>query len=198
MLGVLAQIDGRLCEEVAAGLGLPAPVGDPATDVEPSAALSQIPFAPGSITGRVIGVVAGPGADLAGIGKLRKAVQDEGAVLRVIAPVGGVLTKGRAKEIIERALPSTRSVEYDAVLVAGGIGDLKGVKLTVLLQEVFRHCKVIGTWGDGRQVLKGAGIDPSAPGVLHNDTLTKQYTSEVLEAVGLHRVWERAELVMAE
>ncbi|MDN3353600.1 catalase [Actinomadura sp. DC4] len=197
MLGVLAQVDERLCAEVAAGLGLPAPAGEPATGVEPSPALSQIPAGPGPVAGRVIGVVAAPGADLAGIGKLRKAVEDEGAVLRVIAPTGGVLTKGRTKEIIERTLPSTRSVEYDAVLVAGGVGGLKDVKLTVLLQEVFRHCKVIGTWGDGRQVLEAAGVDPSAPGVLHNDTLTKQYTGEVLEAVGLHRVWARAELIMA-
>ena len=66
-LGVLAQIDAELCELVAAGLGLPAPKGEPATDVVPSATLSQIPTTPGPISGRVIGVVRrtglGPGRD---------------------------------------------------------------------------------------------------------------------------------------
>jgi len=198
MLGVLAQIDGALCAAVAEGLGLPAPAGKPATGVEPSPALSQIPAAPGPITGRVIGVVAAPGADLAGIGKLRKAAAAEGAVVRVVAPVGGVLKKNRTEEIVERTLPSTRSVEYDALLIAGGAGELKDIKLTVLLQEMFRHCKVIGAWGDGAQALEAAGIDLSAPGILVSDTLDKGRISGLFEAIGRHRVWERAELVMAQ
>jgi catalase len=198
MLGVLAQVDEKLCGAVAEGLGLPAPTGDPATAVEPSSALSQIPTASGPITGRVIGVVATPKADLAGIGKLRKAVEAQGGVLRVVAPVGGVLKKNSTEEIIERTLASTRSVEYDAVVIAGGTGDFKDIKLTVLLQEMFRHCKVIGAWGDGSQVLETAGIDTSAPGILLGDTLTKQYITGLLEAIGLHRVWARAELVMAQ
>jgi catalase len=198
MLGVLAQVDEKLCGAVAEGLGLAAPTGDPATAVEPSPALSQIPTASGPITGRVIGVVAKPKADLAGIGKLRKAVQEQGGVLRVVAPVGGVLRKNSTEEIIERTLASTRSVEYDAVVIAGGTGDFKDIKLTVLLQEMFRHCKVIGAWGDGAQVLEAAGIDASAPGILLGDTLTKQYITGLLEAVGLHRVWARAELVMTQ
>jgi catalase len=78
MLAVLANVDADLCAAVAAGLGLPAPSGDPATGVTPSPALSQLPPGPGPITGRVIGVVAAPGADLAGIAKLRKAVAGEG------------------------------------------------------------------------------------------------------------------------
>lgn len=42
-LTVLARTDGRLCEEVAAGLGLPAPAVDTTlTDPEPSPALSQL------------------------------------------------------------------------------------------------------------------------------------------------------------
>jgi catalase len=84
------------------------------------------------------------------------------------------------------------------VVIAGGTGDVKDIKLTVLLQEMFRHCKVIGAWGDGGQVLEAAGIDASAPGILLGDTLTKPYITGLLEAVGLHRVWARAELVMAQ
>ena len=117
-LRVLAEVDAELCAKVAAGLGLPAPdrSGAPIA-VTPSPALSQIPLAPGGITGRVVGVVASSAADLVGIAALRKALLAEKAVLRVIAPTGGTLHGDRSSEIVERTLLTTRSVEFDAVVV---------------------------------------------------------------------------------
>ncbi|WP_086825074.1 catalase [Allokutzneria sp. NRRL B-24872] len=196
MLGVLAHVNGELCAAVAEGLGLPAPTGTPTTDVVASPALSQITTEPGPITGRVIGVVATSQADLGGITKLRAAVEAEGAVLRVIAPVGGVLRKARAEHVVERTFLTTRSVEFDAVVIAGGTGDLHDIKLTVLLQEMFRHCKVISAWGNGNDVLTAAGIDTGAPGVLLAEKAVKPYFSDLLAQVGLHRAWDRAEHVM--
>jgi len=196
-LAVLANVDADLCEQVAAGLGLPAPVGKPAVGVQPSPALSQIVAIPGPIAGRVVGIVAAPKADLAGIGKVRKALEAQGAVVRVIAPVGGVLSKGTRSEIIERTLLTTRSIEYDAILVAGGAGQLADIKLTILLQEAFRHAKTVGAWGDGEQALRTAGIDTDAPGILLGDAVVGAYTKKLIEALGLHRVWERTPLVMA-
>ena len=196
-LSVLANIDADLCTQVAAGLGLPAPDGKPATDVRPSPALSQVVDVPGPIAGRVVGVVAGPKADLAGIGKLRDALTAQGAVLRVIAPAGGELTKGTRTEIIERTLLTCRSPEFDAILIAGGAGDLADIKLTVLLQEAFRHAKPVGAWGNGDQALQTAGIDTTAPGVLLSAGVNATSVKQLVKALGLHRVWERAPLVMA-
>src|SRR4051812_6319698 len=176
MLGVLANVDAQLCARVAAGLGLPAPGGEPVDGVVPSPALSQLPLVPGPIAGRVIGVVASPGADIAGVAKLRKAVEGQGAVLRVIAEVGGTLGRGRSKEVVERTLLATRSIEYDAVLVAHG-AEVFDPRLAVLLQEAFRHCKVLGAWGDGADLLRSAGIDTTAPGVLLADTVAKPYST---------------------
>ncbi|MFI5783342.1 catalase [Nocardia sp. NPDC051570] len=197
MLGVLARVDTELCAAVAAGLGLTAPSGTPPTEVSPSPALSQIPAASGPITGRVIGVIASQSADLAGIAELRTAIEAEGAVLRVIASSGGVLKKGRTKEIVERTLLTTRSIEFDAVVVADG-ADVTDVKLSILLHEMFRHCKVLGAWGDGEDVLRTAGIDIEAAGVLCADGVTKTYLTELSEAIGRHRVWERTETIMAQ
>ncbi|MEO6081833.1 MAG: catalase, partial [Umezawaea sp.] len=190
MLRVLANVDARLCARVAAGLGLPAPDGEPVHGVVPSPALSQLTTAPGPIAGRVVGVVASPGADIAGVAKLRKAVEGQGAVLRVIAEVGGELGKGRSKEVVERTLPATRSIEYDAVLIAHGT-TVFDPRLAVLLQEAFRHCKVLGAWGDGADLLRSAGIDTTAPGVLLADAMVKSYPTELVTAIGLHRVWDR-------
>ncbi|WP_308073911.1 catalase [Actinokineospora sp. PR83] len=196
-LSVLANVDEDLCVAVAAGLGLPAPKGKPAAEVVPSPALSQIPPGPGPITGRVIGIFAGPGADLGGVEKLASAIESAGAIARVIAPTGGVIAKGKTTRIVERTLLTTRSIEFDAVVVAAGLGAFRDIKLTILLQEAFRHCKTIAAWGDGEQVLTAAGIDTTAPGIVLGDKPVKTFTADLIKSVGLHRVWERAELVMS-
>ena len=192
MLGVLANVDSDLCTAVAAGLGLPAPIGTPAADPVPSPALSQIVTTPGPIAGRIIGVVAADGSDLAGITKLRRAVEAQGAVLRLVAPSGGTIKRGRTTQPVDRTFLTTRSIEYDAILVAAGNPGLTDPRLTVLLGEMFRHYKVIGGWGDGDQVLTAAGIDTTAPGVILAETVAKPYTIELFGAVGLHRAWDRS------
>jgi catalase len=143
----------------------------------------------------VIGIVAGPGADLAGIGKLRKAIEAAGAIVRVMAPIGGSLRNGARSELIECTFLTTRSIEYDAVVVAGGSGGLADVRLTLLLQETFRHCKVLGAWGDGAQALQTAGINLEAPGIVVADSMTAAVATQLTKAVGMHRVWEQADLV---
>ena len=193
-LTVLARIDPELCAEVAAGLGLPAPTGKVAENVEPSPALSQIVTVPGPIAGRVVGVFAVPGADLGAIEALRTALSDAGAVLHVLSPVGGELTDGDRTVVIDRVLVSTRSIEYDAMVIASGAGGFVDVTMTVLLQEMFRHCKALAAWGDGQRVLVDAGLDTSAPGVLTATALDTGFTAELVALVGMHRSWARAEV----
>lgn len=94
---------------------------------------------------------------------------------------------------LDRTFLTTRSIEYDAIVVAAGNPELAHVKLTVLLGELFRHRKVIGAWGDGDQVLAAAGIDTSASGIVLGETVAKPYTTDLLAAVGLHRAWDRTE-----
>ena len=197
-LAVLANIDAELCTKVARGLGLPAPKGTPAEDVSPSPALSQIPDTPGPIAGRVIGVVVVQGADLASVTKLRRALNGQGAVLRLIAPHGGEIGRGRGKQVVDRTFATTRSVEYDGLVVADGTGGLRDVKLSVLLQEMFRHCKMLGAWGSGAQVLEDAGVASGAPGVLVADNVDQQFTRRLISTVGLHRAWDRVPLIIGE
>ncbi len=195
-LAVLANVDAELCEQVAAGLGLPAPHGDPAEDVVLSPALSQIVAKPGPIAGRKIGVIADAGSDLAGIAKLRKAAEKLGATVHVIAPVGGVLTKGRTREVVERTFVTVRSIEFDALVVAGGTSPSGDIKLVILLQEAYRHCKAIGAWGTGAEVLASSGIDAGGPGVVIGESVAKPFTDELVAGLGLHRAWDRAPDVM--
>jgi len=196
-LQVLANVDADLCARVAAGLGLPAPAGDPIGDVELSPALSQVVTAPGPIAGRKIGVIADSGSDLAGIAKLRTAATKLGATVHVIAPIGGVLKKGRRTEIVERSFATVRSIEFDALVVAGGTTVTNDIKLVILLQEAYRHCKAVAAWGDGTAVLEAAGIPADGPGVSAGEGVDKTFTAELVTALGLHRAWERADQVMA-
>jgi catalase len=196
-LQVLANVDTELCERVAAGLGLPAPKGKPAQDVRISPALVQLLAEPGPIVGRKIGIIADAGSDLAGVAALVKSAEGLGVTALVIAPVGGVLKAGRRKITVDRTLATTRSIEFDALVVAGGTTPSHDIKLIVLLQEAFRHCKALAAWGDGAEVLKAARISVREPGVDVSESVDKAFTAKLAAALGLHRVWDRAPKVMA-
>ena len=196
-LQVLANVDTDLCEQVAAGLGLPAPKGKPAEDVTVSPALVQILAEPGRIDGRRIGIIADAGSDLAGVSKLVKATAALGVTALVVAPVGGVLKAGRRTVTVDRTLATARSIEFDALVVAGGTTPTGDIKLVVLLQEAFRHCKALAAWGDGDAVLKSARISSRDPGVEVAEEVDTAFTANLAAALGLHRVWARAARVMA-
>ena len=199
-LGVLARVHPDLAARVATGLGLPAPSGEaPTGDTLPSPALSQLSAQTWPVMGRVVGVVAADGGDLAGVAVLRAALDAQKVVVRVIGQHGGSLRgSSRGDEtVVDRALPTTRSVEYDAVVVAPGVAGTpvaEDPRLALLLSEAFRHGKAIGTWGDGTDVLAAASIAPSQPGVLAVDDAGA--LAEALPAtLGMHRSWERLGLL---
>jgi catalase len=196
-LGCLANIDDGLCREVAARLGMTAPDGDPATSVAPSAALSQVLSTAGPVAGRKLGVIADAGSDLAAINRLKAAMDKLDVTVLVIAPVGGALARGRTKVTVDRTGLTARSIEFDAVVVAGGTSADPDLKRTVLLQEAYHHCKTVAAWGDGELILAGAGIPLDGPGVVTEEKVAKAFTDTLRRQLGLHRSWERARLLAA-
>ncbi len=195
-LQVLANVDADLCAQVAANLGLPAPAGSPPEEGLLSPALSQIVTEPGPISGRKIGVIADAGSDLAGIDKLRKAAVKKGATVHVIAPAGGVLKRGKTQQVVGRTFATARSIEFDALVVAGGTAPSTDIKLVLLLQEAYRHCKALAAWGDGTDILEACGIPQDGPGIVIGTSPAKPFSDELVTALGLHRAWERAADVM--
>ncbi|MEW1913450.1 catalase [Kitasatospora sp. NPDC085895] len=207
-LRVLAEIDPRLCAEVADGLGLPAPESTGYAPGTPSPALSQIgrtwPTA-----GRVIGIVTGPGGDLEALTSARRAVLAADMVPLVVAPTGGRLTADGADPVaVQRTFATARSVEFDAVLLAGapapgadadggrdakaGIPSGGGVdpRVTLLLGEAWRHAKAIGGWDGADRALRAAGIPTDAPGVVLGED-GESVLSGITELLAGHRVWDR-------
>jgi catalase len=67
----------------------------------------------------------------------------------------------------------------------------------IMLQEAFRHLKAVGAWGDGVDVLRAAGIDREAPGVLTGKKADATLAAATVAALGMHRAWDRTPLVSA-
>jgi catalase len=204
-LRALANIDALLCEQVASGLGLPAPEAtEPSGEVVPSPALSQVggSWPP---DGRMIGIVVDPTGDLDGVRAVRTAILSAGMVPLLIGPHGGVLENGLP---VQRTFLTARSVEYDAVLLAGSpppapdalpLRDAKAAapgtrtldpRVTLLVEEAFRHAKVIGAWGSGVRALEEAGFASDDVGVVAGEDASA-VLSEVLGLLAGHRVWDR-------
>ncbi|WP_030453565.1 catalase [Herbidospora cretacea] len=202
-LQVLARIDPYLCEQVALGLGLPVPEGKPEVYVEPSPALSQV-GRQWPTTGRIIGIVAG--GDLDALRTVRQAVLAGGMVPLVIAPAGGVLPGPGDPISVQRTFAAARSVEFDAIVVAGapapgvdaiGARDAKAglsgpvdPRVSLMLNEAYRHGKPLGGWDGAADAFASAGIPPGAPGVVVGEA-GPEVLGEVVTLLGGHRVWSR-------
>lgn len=202
-LQCLANIDAGLCSEVATALGLPAPAPTVSLeDPEPSPALSQVGEA-WPPDGRMVGIVVDPDGDLSGVEEVRTAVFAAGMVPLVIGPHGGMVDGTP----VQRTFATARSVEFDVVLVGGapvpapdalpardakaGAADTANIdpRVILLLEEAYRHCKVIGAWGDGTAALEAAGVT-GTPGIVWGDTGV-DVLARVQEQMAFHRVWER-------
>ncbi|MCS0634915.1 catalase [Streptomyces sp. LP05-1] len=209
-LQVLANIDGELCAQVAAGLGLPAPEPTvPHTEAEPSPALSQL-GQEWPADGRIIGIVTDGNGDLAGVREVRRAVLDAGMVPLVIAPAGGKLDADGDPITVQRTFATARSTEFDALLLAGvpgrgrdafGARDAKAgdtgtaeaptdPRVLLMLAEAYRHAKALGGWAGAETALAAAGVPTGAPGVVTGDS-GSAVLADVTALLAKHRVWER-------
>jgi catalase len=191
---------------VATGLGLPAPSPSETLndEVEASAALSQIGQT-WPADGRMVAIVVDPDAGLDGVQDVRRELFSAGLVPLVVAPHGGMLEGDIAAQ---RTFATARSVEFDAVLLAGcpapapdalpardakaGAASSATVdpRVVLLLEEAYRHAKAIGAWGAGTEALRGAGYSVDEVGVVTGDDATA-VLENVLGLLGTHRVWER-------
>jgi len=81
-------------------------------------------------------------------------------------------------------------VTYDALVVAGGSGPLDP-KLTMIVQEAYRHHKTLAARGSGVDALAAAAIDVETAGVVTGGRAVKGFIDKLIDALGWHRHWER-------
>jgi len=169
MVAHLLNVDAALAKAVADGLRLkemPKPA-EPARPVvktlKPSPALSIIGNPAGTFEGRKLGALVSDGVDAALLNGLRAALEKEGAVLKVVAPmIGGVEASDGSWIEADEKIDGGPSVVFDAVAVL--LSDA-GAKLLAeeatardFVADAFAHCKFIAHNGAAAPLLAKAGV----------------------------------------
>lgn len=133
-------------------------------------------------------MLAADGVDAEGVRALAGAATEAGARVQVVAPHLGVLVgDGDVPLPATKAFLTAQSVEFDAVVVAGGPG------AEVLAVDPF-VAMTIAAWGAGREVLTGFGVPADGPGVVLADAADEATCTTILRELGHHRHWERASI----
>lgn len=219
VVGLLSYVDKTLASAVADGLGIrvkkpeeplnhsiPAD-GDPnkykpkivTSSLEKSAALSMMNTVKTSIKTRQIAILIANGVDENSLTTFKKAVETEGAQTKLIAPTFGTVKGSKGQAIrVDQSFLHTASVLFDAVFIPSGVKSAEELSnepdAIHFVNEMYKHCKVIASEGDGKEVLKASYIGKKLTdkntdallGVLI-DTTPKKFIS----AVSQHRFWER-------
>ncbi|THD81779.1 MAG: catalase [Phenylobacterium sp.] len=171
VLGNLRNVDETLAERVANGLNVALPAKSAAAaspiDMKASPALRILGKYPDSLMGRSVGILVTDGADGAVVKALRKAVEAEGATVKIVAPkVGGVTLKGGQALAADGQLAGTPSVIFDAVaLVVSEVGCAELLSDSAAIDFVhnaFVHLKAIGHSPQAQPLLDKAGVTPDA------------------------------------
>ncbi|MCU1363015.1 MAG: catalase, partial [Acidimicrobiaceae bacterium] len=194
VLANLANVDAVLVRRIATNLGLPSPRSRATKVIKSSPALSMVSEKPLPVSGRTVAILAADIVDSAGLRVLKKIFEANGVTVTVVAPHGGTIRGTTAPVDVTKSSLTTQSVEYDALVVAGGRGaaDLAKDPYTALnLGEAYRHYKTIGAWGQGADVLDESEIARDAAGVVVRPEADRAFAAALIKALGRHRHWDR-------
>ena len=194
---ILASIDPRLAADVAKAIGVA--VGkSPGTGMKPqkpSPALSIAVVKDPRIATRRVAILAAPGHHGQSLATVKSALEKGGASVEVVSTaLGDVPTADGGFTQAVRSLLNTPSVVYDAVLVADGDDNVTILEsddaACRFVEEAYRHCKSLAAIGAGERVLEAAAVPKEGPGIVIGRAVT-DVTKRFIEAIGLHRHWQR-------
>lgn len=198
MVGHLRHVDPELARRVATGLGMaqlpPAPVAAVAPiDMKPSPALQIIGKMKDTLVGRVIGILVNEGSSANTVRNLRKAAEDAGARVKIVAPrVGGVTLDNGKPLAADGQLAGTPSLVFDAVAIVlsdeGGELLAQEAAAVDFVRDAYGHLKAIAFDVGATALLQAGGIDEDAGVVMANDR-------EAFIAAARTRQWDREPLL---
>jgi len=201
----LPNIDAKLADRVAKGLGFhekvqkAPPAIEPRTDLKLSKALSIALNPPKTFAGRKVGALVTDGTDASLLAGLKKAVESEGATLEIIAPtVGGVKTNDGSRIEANQKIGGAPSVLYDAVAIfpseEGARLLIKNAAARDFVADAFAHLKFIAYVSAAGPLLEKAGIAADLDDGCIEITEVKHAAKFVAACRNL-RLWEREKLV---
>jgi catalase len=171
MVAHLLNVDEALAKKIASSLRLkemPKPA-EPARPViknlKPSPALSMLRNPAGTFEGRKVGALVSDGVDAKLLKALKQALEKQGAMLKLIAPmVGGVKASDGSWIEADEKIDGGPSVLFDAVALL--VSD-EGAKLLAgeatardFIADAFAHLKFIAYVASAQPLLDKAGVTP--------------------------------------
>ncbi len=194
VLANVRNVDEDLAARVAAGLNMPLPPKSQAAvephDMELSPMLRIVGKYPPTLLGRSVGILVTDGADGGVVAAVRKAAEDAGASVKIVAPkIGGVKLKGGKALAADAQLAGMPSQLFDAVALVlsdEGCAALLSENAAVdFVANAFVHLKTIGFTPPAQPLLDKANVEPDAGLV----DLTLDATAFVTPAAT--RQWDR-------
>jgi catalase len=169
MVSHLLKVDETLAKKVADGLRLPElpkpaePARPVVTALQPSPALSILGKPPGTFKGRKLGVLVSDGVDATLLGAIQAAFREEGAIVKLVAPmVGGVKASDGSWITADEKIDGGPSVVFDAVavLLSDTGAQLLRDEATArdFVADAFAHCKFIAHTAAATPLLEKAGV----------------------------------------
>lgn len=222
MLGLLTQVDKNLAAKVALGLGLPVPKGperpinhgvsadanekdNEPVNIKPvidkSAALSMEGTIKNTIKTRKVAFLIAGGVKDEALNKMRKALVDKGATVKLISLKQGTITSQAGKQIsIDGSFLTEASVCYDAIYIPDGKKSIAALitepNSIHFVNEAYKHCKAIATGADGVVLLKETFVKEIEVKDLKMEeagVITDGNSDKFIRCIANHRFWNREE-----
>ncbi|QFZ82050.1 catalase [Variovorax paradoxus] len=224
MVDNLAHVDEKLARRVAEPLGIGEPDAKAAAgyagfrehridlpiDESPALRMSD-GSADGVVRTRKVAILVADGIDSASLKPIRDALEQAGALCKVVGPRLGTVASASKRQIdIDMTFTNTASVMFDAVLVPAGAEGAAALAAqgdaVHFVLEAYKHCKAICVVGEGVQLLATLGVTPEgeAPaGVvvaetpvtnLGDATAATQIAQDFIAAIAKHRHWDRVNI----
>ncbi|MDX3893188.1 catalase [Pusillimonas sp.] len=207
VVSMLRNASEELAAEVAEGLGMELPEAmpralakppKPEVDVSPALSLTARQGEAGIQT-RQVAVLVADGVDGDAVWDATYALQEQGAVVRLVGPHIGTVTPGNGQAIdADASLENHPGVLFDGVIVPGGGEAAKRLaadpKAREFLTDQFLHSKTIWASRDAEALLRQAGITPQdeeLPGIFVTDKSEAKALQNFISALGHHRHFER-------
>ncbi|MES2566888.1 MAG: catalase HPII [Bacteroidota bacterium] len=221
MVNILTQIDKSLAQSVAKCLGLTPGIPEqpinhsvPAdanpkdyqskkvkSSIDQSPSLSMEHTIKNTIQTRQIAFLTAEGFNDVSLSKMKKALEAEGAQVKIIAPFLGKVKSSSGKELlVDESFLTSASVCFDALFIPDGKQSaetlISNADAVHFINEAYKHCKAIAADKDGVQVLHASYIginkvNTNESGIITFALKNSSLENDFVKAIAKHRVWER-------
>ncbi len=208
MVELFAQVDSVLAEQVAMGIGVPAPSGiSPSPITKSSPALSMTNTVK-SAKGRKVAILVDDGYNHAQLVQIEQALKQAGAQAQIVSMLLGTKKSMDGQEIeVDKPHVATASIMFDAIIIPGGHLSIEAMKkqgdALHFINEAFKHCKPIAALSEGVNLVRESSIqdihladsnqivsDKGVVTALQPDSIA-EFTERFIQALSEHRHWER-------